>query len=136
MGQLGYRGTMVQYMTVPVYVVAAVFIIVIPFSSDIKKERPLHLAAAMAISTVAFAVLLGVTNPKVQYVFLCFGVGSVSFLLPLSCLLRPDANFCSLLPASQRNLRLRSPRARLDFKRHFLAFGEEGDRSSLRQRHG
>jgi hypothetical protein len=84
MGQLGYRGTMVQYMTVPIYVVAAVFIIVIPFSSDIRKERPFHLAYAMAISCVSFAVPLGTANPTLQYVFLCFGVGSVCFfsLLP------------------------------------------------------
>lgn len=100
MGNLGYKGTMVQYMTVPgascsspfmlcsltcltvcvpappVYCVAAVFIIVIPFSSDLRKERPFHISGSLGIAAVSFAVIMGCGLKALvaQYVFLCLCV--------------------------------------------------------------
>ncbi len=72
-----------QYMTIPIYMVAVIFILVIPFSSDLRKERGFHLAGAMAISAVSFIVLIACQHRKVQYAFLCFGVGGIYASAPL-----------------------------------------------------
>lgn len=78
------HGVTSQYMTIPIYIVAVVFILVIPFSSDLCKERGFHLAAAMGISALSFIVLIACQNYHVQYVFLCFGVGGIYASAPLA----------------------------------------------------
>jgi predicted MFS family arabinose efflux permease len=101
---MGYKGTMAQYMTIPVsletksvivavetdttmiqkiYMVAVVGIVVIPMSSDRLKERPFHIAITMAMGAACFAVLIATQNHKVQYVFLCFGVAFIYANAPL-----------------------------------------------------
>lgn len=61
---------MVQYMSIPVYMVATVAIIAFPFSSDLWKERPIHLSMAAAMSAISFGIIIGVDNLKVKYAFL------------------------------------------------------------------
>jgi hypothetical protein len=156
MGNLGYKGTMVQYMTVPgafpaslclppnlradtlslpltVYCVAAVFIIVIPFSSDLRKERPIHISVSLGIAAVSFAVIMGCGSKALvaQYVFLCLCVASCLALLfshPSADVLAPS------LQCRRWHLRLRAPRSRLDVQRHLLAGREAGRHPGLRQR--
>lgn len=70
--------------TVPIYMVAVCFILVIPFSSDYFKERPIHLSIATTIAAASFAVCLGSNNHIVQYVFLCFAVGGIYAAPPLA----------------------------------------------------
>jgi hypothetical protein len=73
-----------QYMTAPIYCVAVVFILVIPFSSDLRNERGYHLAGSMGFGAVCFAVLIATQNRTVQYIFLCFGVGAIYASAPLA----------------------------------------------------
>jgi peptidoglycan/LPS O-acetylase OafA/YrhL len=63
--------------------VAVVGILVVPFSSDLRKERAWHITCTMLFGAVCFAVLMGVTNHKVQYAFLCFGVAAIYSNPPL-----------------------------------------------------
>jgi len=73
-----------QYLTIPVYATAVVMILVIPSSSDIRKERGFHLAGSMALGAACFVVLIATQQRIVQYVFLCFGVGAIYASAPLA----------------------------------------------------
>ncbi|KAJ1561486.1 hypothetical protein HK405_003786 [Cladochytrium tenue] len=77
MTQLGYSGNMAQYMTIPPYLVAAVFIIGLGFLSDRTGERALVISSATAMAAICFVVDLTSYNTHVQYAFLCFAIGGV-----------------------------------------------------------
>lgn len=74
---LGYSGSMAQYMTVPIYAVAIVFVVAICFSSDHFQERPKHLMLMAGLAVVFIAIVAGVDSPKPRYVFMCLGVSCV-----------------------------------------------------------
>jgi len=85
-GQMGYSGYLKQYMTIPIYVVALVFILVFCFASDILKERGNFITLAAGISGISFIICVAVNNEKVKYAFLCFAVGGVYAACPLTLL--------------------------------------------------
>ncbi|KAK1222822.1 hypothetical protein PQX77_014244 [Marasmius sp. AFHP31] len=86
-GQLGYSGYDKQYMTIPIYGVALVFILTFCFLSDIRKERGNYITLTCLIAGVSFIITVAVSdNLKVKYAFLCFAVGGVYAACPLTLL--------------------------------------------------
>lgn len=84
MGDLGYKGTMVQYMTIPLYCASLVIVLLCCFSSDLQNERPKHIMVMASISTVALIIVAAIDNDKVRYAFLTFGLYPTS-LTGFSC---------------------------------------------------
>lgn len=85
-GQMGYSGYMLQYMTIPVYAVALVCILFFSFLSDIYRDRANFISAASMLACISFIITVAVDNEKVKYAFLCFGVGGVYAACPLTLL--------------------------------------------------
>ncbi|CAK9780471.1 MFS general substrate transporter [Cutaneotrichosporon oleaginosum] len=79
---LGYSGSQTQYMTAPIYAVGIVIVLIVCFTSDWLGERGFYVVAAGLIGATCFAVIMGVTNKVVQYVFLCFGLASIFSSVP------------------------------------------------------
>lgn len=85
-GQLGYTGVSKQYMTIPIYMVALVFILTFCFISDFRKERGNYVSITSAIAGICFIIVVAVGNVHVKYAFLCFAVGGVYATCPLTLL--------------------------------------------------
>ena len=85
-GQLGYTGYVKQYMTIPIYAVAFVFILAFCFISDYRKERGHYISITAAGATISFIITVAVDDKKVKYAFLCFAVGFVYAACPLTLL--------------------------------------------------
>lgn len=66
-----------------IYMVALVGIIVIPTSSDLRKERAWHITFTMLAGAACFGIIMGVNSRKVQYAFLCLGVAFIFANPPL-----------------------------------------------------
>jgi predicted MFS family arabinose efflux permease len=84
--QLGYKGFMAQYMTIPIYVVALVGIVMFCFLSDWRKDRGNYITLTSAIACVSFIIVVASNNNRVKYAFLCFAVGAVYAACPLTLL--------------------------------------------------
>ncbi|TQV99926.1 hypothetical protein V2A60_005344 [Cordyceps javanica] len=80
---LGYSTVKAQYMTVPIYATAAVFLNIIAWSSDRNNERRWHIAGALAIGFVGSVVCAAVQNVVVRYVMICFVAVGIWSALPL-----------------------------------------------------
>lgn len=80
---LGYKGTTAQYMTVPVYIVAAVCLNIAAYSADRLQERRWHVTVALTVGFIASIVCVTVTSPVVRYAMLCFVVVGIWTALPL-----------------------------------------------------
>ncbi|KAF9039615.1 MFS general substrate transporter [Hymenopellis radicata] len=85
-GQLGYTGYSKQFMTIPIYAVALVFILFFCFLSDIRQERGNYVTITSFIAGISFIVCVSVSNEHVKYAFLCFAVGGVYACCPLTLL--------------------------------------------------
>ncbi|KAJ6590694.1 major facilitator superfamily domain-containing protein [Mycena vulgaris] len=83
-GQLGYKGTEKQFMTIPIYAVALVGILAFCFMSDIRKERGNYITAAACLSGISFIIVVAVDDKKVKYAFLCFAVAGIYAACPLT----------------------------------------------------
>lgn len=80
---LGYPTTIAQYMTIPVYMVAAIVLNCVAFSADRFQERRWHVTAALSLGCVAGIVCATVQHPKVRYAMLCFVAAGIWTALPL-----------------------------------------------------
>ncbi|OAA73931.1 Major facilitator superfamily domain, general substrate transporter [Cordyceps fumosorosea ARSEF 2679] len=80
---LGYDTVKAQYMTVPIYAVAAVCLTVVAWSSDRRVERRWHVAGALAVGFVGCVVCVAVQNAVVRYVMICFVAVGIWSALPL-----------------------------------------------------
>lgn len=80
---LGYTTIVAQYMTVPVYIVAAVCLNICAYSADRFAERRLHISSALFVGFVAALVCATAQNPVVRYVMLCFVAAGIWSALPL-----------------------------------------------------
>lgn len=80
---LGYSTVKAQYMTIPVYMVAAVVLNITAFSADRFNERRWHVTAALSMGFVAALVCAVVDNAKVRYAMLCFVAAGIWTALPL-----------------------------------------------------
>jgi MFS family permease len=85
-GQLGYTGYSLQYMTIPIYGVALIGILTFCFLSDYHKERGHYVSLTAGIATISFIITVAVDNAKVKYAFLCFAVGGVYAACPITLL--------------------------------------------------
>ncbi|ATY63859.1 Major facilitator superfamily general substrate transporter [Cordyceps militaris] len=81
---LGYAGQQIQYMTIPIYMVALVIVLVSCFSSDLQNERPKHIMVMAGISTISLIIVAAVENSKIRYAFLCFGCAGIWACSPLT----------------------------------------------------
>ena len=54
--------------------VALVIVLICGFSSDYFNERPKHIMAMAAMSTVSLIIVATVDNAKARYTFLAFGL--------------------------------------------------------------
>ncbi|CAL3967753.1 unnamed protein product [Diplocarpon coronariae] len=80
---LGYSTTTAQYMTVPVYMTAAVTLNVLAWNADRVGERRWHVTASLALGFVCALVCARVQTPVVRYVMLCFVAAGIWSALPL-----------------------------------------------------
>jgi MFS family permease len=80
---LGYTSTKAQYMTCPIYLVAAVVLVTVAWSSDRNQERRWHVTSSLALGLVAAVIGAAVSNAVVQYVMLCFVAAGIWSALPL-----------------------------------------------------
>ncbi|KGQ12572.1 putative transporter [Beauveria bassiana D1-5] len=80
---LGYDTVEAQYMTVPIYAVAAVCLNIIAWSSDRHIERRWHIAGALAIGFVGSVVCAAVQHAVVRYVMICFIAAGIWSAVPL-----------------------------------------------------
>ncbi|KAJ7487834.1 major facilitator superfamily domain-containing protein [Mycena latifolia] len=85
-GQLGYKGTEKQFMTIPIYAVALVGILAFCFVSDIRRERGNYITSAAVLSGISFIIVVAVDDKKVKYAFLCFAVAGIYAACPLTLL--------------------------------------------------
>jgi len=80
---LGYDTTKAQYMTVPIYVVAAVVLNIVAWSSDRHVERRWHIASMLGLGFACSVVCAAFTTPIVRYVMICFVAAGIWSALPL-----------------------------------------------------
>jgi len=80
---LGYDSVKAQFMTVPVYVVAAVVLNIVAWSSDHHRERRWHVSCAMALGFTCSVVCALVSHAIIRYVMLCFIAAGIWSALPL-----------------------------------------------------
>jgi MFS family permease len=80
---LGYTTITAQYMTVPVYIVAAVCLNALAYSADRLDERRWHITGALTVGFVAALVCAVVEKPVVRYAMLCFVAAGIWSALPL-----------------------------------------------------
>ncbi len=64
---LNYDPLAAQYMTIPVYVVAAICVLVFAFLSDRMQQRCLFLGIGCTISAIGWIIGLTVSNPRARY---------------------------------------------------------------------
>lgn len=93
---LGYDTTTAQYMTVPIYAVAAVCLNILAWSSDRAGERRWHISGALAVGFVCSVICAAVQTAVVRYVMLCFLAAGIWSALPL--ILSWTSNTISLPP--------------------------------------
>ncbi len=79
---LGYTGSQTQYMTAPIYAVGIVVVLIVCFTSDYFGERGFYVVGGGMVGAISFAIIMGVTNRVVQYVFLCTGLASIFACVP------------------------------------------------------
>lgn len=80
---LGYDKTTAQYMTVPIYAVAATVLNIVAWSSDRHLERRWHITAPLALGCACSIVCAVVKTAVVRYVMVCFIAAGIWSALPL-----------------------------------------------------
>ncbi|KAF4120237.1 Major Facilitator Superfamily [Geosmithia morbida] len=81
--KMGYSSVTAQYMTIPVWMVGAVFLVVLSWTADRTSDRRWHIAGCLGLSFVCAVVCIGVDNPRVQYGMLCLYIAGLYTALPL-----------------------------------------------------
>lgn len=80
---MGYASVTAQYMTIPIWMVAAVFLIVLSYTADKTGDRRWHIAGCFGLSFICTIVCVTVSSSIVQYVMLCFYIAGLYTALPL-----------------------------------------------------
>ncbi|KAK9343104.1 hypothetical protein V1522DRAFT_251206 [Lipomyces starkeyi] len=70
-------------MTIPIYVVATVFLNIVAYSADRLNERRWHIAGALVVGFIGSVVCTVVVQPVVRYVMICFIAAGIWTALPL-----------------------------------------------------
>ncbi|CAK7206774.1 hypothetical protein SEUCBS139899_009580 [Sporothrix eucalyptigena] len=74
---MGYGTVATQWMTVPIWIVGAVVMYIVSFTSDRTKDRRWHNTCAMAVSCISCIVCVCTGNRKAQYAMLCFMIAGL-----------------------------------------------------------
>lgn len=85
--QIGYKGVEAQWMTVPIWVVATLFLLVIPQISDRVQNRRWFVSGSFGLAFVSCVVIIatpGAQNSKLHYAFYCFYFSGIYTALPLT----------------------------------------------------
>lgn len=80
---MGYTSVVAQYMTIPIWMVAAVFLVVLSWTADKTGDRRWHICGCLALSFVCTAVCISVNSAVAQYIMLCFYIAGLYTALPL-----------------------------------------------------
>ena len=83
---LGYKGVKAQWMTIPIWTVATIFLLVFPQISDRVKNRQWFVSGAFGLAFVSCIIILstpGSENSKLHYAFYAFYFAGVYTALPL-----------------------------------------------------
>ncbi|KPM37791.1 hypothetical protein AK830_g8772 [Neonectria ditissima] len=80
---MGYTSVHAQYMTIPIWMVGAVFLIVLSYTADRTGDRRWHITGCLGLSFICTLVCITVNNPKVLYAMLCFYIAGLYTALPL-----------------------------------------------------
>lgn len=81
---MGYTGTSKQWMTVPIWAVATVFLIIFSYTADRTGDRRWHITGGMFLAFIGAIVNLAAKDyMKVRYAFLCFYMSGLYLTLPL-----------------------------------------------------
>lgn len=80
---MGYTSVHAQYMTMPIWLVAVVFLVVLSYTADRFKDRRWHVAGCLGLSCLCTIVCAVVGNSKVLYAMLCFYIAGLYTALPL-----------------------------------------------------
>ncbi|KAL5333540.1 major facilitator superfamily domain-containing protein [Aspergillus crustosus] len=97
---MGYEGTAVQWMTVPIWGVGTVVLLVLPHTSDKYQERRWHIVGGLAVAWISAMVGLTIEgHDKVRYTFMCLYIGG---LYPTAPLILSWASETLSLPAEKR----------------------------------
>ncbi|KAH6669660.1 phthalate transporter [Plectosphaerella plurivora] len=80
---LGYTATQAQYMTIPIYIVAAVVLNIVAWNSDRILERRWHVSAMLGVGFIAATVCATVTNSVVRYTMMCLIAAGIWSSIPL-----------------------------------------------------
>lgn len=81
--EMGYTAVTAQYMTIPIWMVGAVFLVVLSFTADRTGDRRWHVAGCLCLSFVCTIVCIAVSNSVVLYTMLCFYIAGLYTALPL-----------------------------------------------------
>ncbi|KAI2628500.1 MFS general substrate transporter [Hypoxylon sp. NC1633] len=81
---MGYAGVTAQWMTVPIWIVATLFLCVVPQTADRFKERRWHVTFGFTLAFVSGIIIVTVTNNvAARYAFICFYISGVYAAFPL-----------------------------------------------------
>lgn len=72
---IGYTGSMTQYMTIPVYVFAAILSLIVSLLSDRQQVRSWYIAMCMSLAVIGYIFQISTTNKALLFfsLFLCGG---------------------------------------------------------------
>ncbi|KAJ2964663.1 hypothetical protein NQZ79_g547 [Umbelopsis isabellina] len=72
---IGYTGSMTQYMTIPVYVFAAILSLIVALLSDRQQVRSYYIAFCMSLAVIGYIFQIATTNKALLFfsLFLCGG---------------------------------------------------------------
>lgn len=80
---MGYQGVEVQWMTIPVWGVATVFLLVVPQIADRLGDNRWAITAGLTMSFISAIIMFQVEHNITRYVFLCFYISGLYYTLPL-----------------------------------------------------
>ncbi|KIW95035.1 uncharacterized protein Z519_03616 [Cladophialophora bantiana CBS 173.52] len=83
MGALGYKGRMVQFMTVPIYAVTLAITLITGYSADHTGQKAYHVLGCSTLAVVSFIICAASMHFPVRYAFICFGFAGVQSCVPL-----------------------------------------------------
>lgn len=80
---MGYTSVIAQYMTIPIWMVGAFFLVGLSYTADRTGDRRWHVTGCLGLSFICTIVCIAVSNPKVLYAMLCLYIAGLYTALPL-----------------------------------------------------
>ncbi|KAH8899047.1 MFS general substrate transporter [Thozetella sp. PMI_491] len=83
LSDMGYSGTLAQWMTVPIWIVGTFFLVVVPQSSDRFRDRRWHVVFGFMLAFVSGIIIVTVKATSTRYAFICFYISGIYCAFPL-----------------------------------------------------